>query len=75
MFSDHFAPADRRSLCGLVAKVLCGAVIGCALVTLTGCEERVIGARGPGAGFYKVSEPLSGDDRESAYGQGGAPKR
>ena len=45
-----------------------------ALAALSGCEERVVGARGPGAGFYRVQEPMVKDDSSNVYGEAGLPQ-
>ena len=52
------------------------------LVTLTGvvlcqlgCETRVVGAKGPGAGFYKIEQSDLRDNNDSVYGDSGVTKK
>jgi len=40
-----------------------------------GCETRIVGARGPGAGFYKIEQSDLRDNSDSVYGDSGVPKK
>lgn len=40
-----------------------------------GCETRVVGAKGPGAGFYKIEQSDLRDSSDSVYGESGVTKK
>jgi hypothetical protein len=63
-----------RRVVAVVPVVLVASAVVTALAAMSGCEERVVGARGPGAGFYRVQEPMVKDDSSNVYGEAGLPQ-
>lgn len=58
-----------------VAVLLAAASTLASLGLLAGCEERIVGARGIGAGYYKVQDGGSSSKDGGIYGEASMPNR
>jgi len=66
------ARTNCRSVLSRVAFLV--ALTGVVLCQV-GCETRIVGARGPGAGFYKIEQSDLRDNSDSVYGDSGVTKK